>query len=162
VKGVPILALAGLVTFAGCEARTFGLPRVAIEVASPDGTRAAIVQNHPSIDPPSQSLWISGPEGAFPLRRLAEDQQWCDTAVWAADGTRVAFLVNGVEADVYDVASKREIARHDLVSRGDDPPRRIVRDLRFSSDGKALGFRHCDRRSGADCSMPMRWAISAR
>lgn len=126
--------------------RELGLPRVATRASSPDGAFTAEVLNRLSIDPPSQFLALRSADGRVILRRLAEDQDWCDTIVWSADSRRVAFLVQGIEVDVYDT-SGQAILRTDLDARGGYPPDQVVRSLAFTDDGRELGFEVCERGS---------------
>jgi len=61
---------------AGCSSYQLGLPRVAAARQSPDGHYRAIVRNHPSIDPPEQSLWLGADDGsdAEQILKLSGDQ----------------------------------------------------------------------------------------
>ncbi len=73
-----------------CGREVLGLPRASISVASPDQSAVAFVRNHPTIDPPAQSLWLRDEHGETQLRQLAPDFDWCNTIVWSGDGTTVA------------------------------------------------------------------------
>lgn len=128
-----------------------GFPRVHVAVASPAGDVTAEVRNAPSIDPPQQSLWLRYAGGrSVELRRLAGDQDWCHTVVWSADGERVAFLIQDVEAAVYEASSGREIAALELAPRDAYPPTERIAQLEFAEAGDALVFRRCER-AGESC-----------
>ena len=156
------LLIAFLALAAGCSRSQLGLPQVALAVDSPDGGYRAVVRNHPSIDPPRQSLWLERVSGGRQgLRDLAEDQDWCDQAVWTADGRRVAFVVQGIELLVFSVPDGELVQRSDLQPDGPYPPSLRVAGLRFTADGSALDFRLCPRR-GDRCDAPTRLAVLGR
>jgi len=135
---------------AACSRSQLGLPRVALEVPSPDGRRVALVRNHPEFDPPNQSLWLRGADGRqVRLAKLSPDQDWCDQIVWSADGSRVAFLVQDARLVVADAAVGRVMFERWLVSdSGHYPPRERVSELRLAADGSQASFRACGRDSG--------------
>jgi hypothetical protein len=114
---------------------------------SPDGSRIAFVGAHPSLDPPSQSLWIG--EGSYDdasrVARLAEDAEWCDEIFWSQDGERVGFLISGSRVDVYDAAERSLLARAQLVEPDGYPGSREARWLAFTPDARGLTFRECLR-----------------
>ena len=147
----------------GCSAEQLGIPRVQIEVRSPSGGHVARVSNHPSIDPPSQSLWVQTQGGdAVQVRRLAEDQDWCDTIVWSADSTRVAFLVQDAYLVLVDAFSGQVVFERWLIeARGAYPPHEVVEDLLLSEDGSMATFKRCSRRSGT-CSEPETLVLAPR
>lgn len=143
-----ILLLAGFV-FLWCSPAQFGLPRVALQVASPDGTVMALVRNHMEIDPPSQSLWLQPEDGKkVMLRKLAADSDWCNLVVWSADGSTVVFLVQDARLIVADAASLEVSSERWLIDyKGAYPPREKVIELQLSSDGSEATYRRCLRRS---------------
>lgn len=154
------LLIAVLPLAAGCSRTQLGLPQVALAVDSPDGGYRAVVRNHPSIDPPRQSLWLERVGGGRQwLHDLATDQDWCDQAVWTPDGRRVAFVVQGIELLVYAVPEGELLQRSDLRTDGAYPPSLHVAGLRFTADGAALDFRLCSRR-GDRCAEPARLAVA--
>lgn len=149
ITRTPLVFTAFLLT-SGCTAKQLGLPRTEQAVAAPDSSAWAEVRNHPSFDPPDQSLQIRLHSGeVVRLVRLAPDQDWCNAAVWAPDGSRVAFLVQDATAYVYDLATRRLIAT-DLVDKGGAyPSENIARELTFSTDGAQLSLLPCKRRGGS-------------
>src|SRR5215204_5468525 len=105
-----IVALAGLVLSAACTAEQLGLPRVPVRAVSPDGRDVAFVRNHPELDPPNQSLWLGPIDGrAVQVQRVPPDAWWCDRISWAADSSRVAFVVADAVVQLYEAASARRI-----------------------------------------------------
>lgn len=131
-----------------------GLPRVAVSARSPDGLTVAYVRNHPTIDGPSQSLWLvrSGqPERQ--LRRLGEDSDWCNVIVWSADSSTASYLVQDARLITVDSRSGNIVSEKWLTEwRGEYPPNRIVGNLAHSGDGCNVTFRDCPRRSaGQGC-----------
>lgn len=142
----PVL-VAGLAAAAmACEGAHLGWPAVAVRVPSPDGRVVALVRNHPTIDPPDQSLWLQAEDGtAAELARLAPDADWCDRIVWSADSRRAAFLVSGAIVYVYDARSGERVFAGFVGRRSwDQPPRYTLRDLALSADGTAVTFRECE------------------
>jgi len=143
-----------LMCVAGCTRDQLGLPRIAAEELSPDGSHLAWVKNHLSFDPPAQSLWIRDVRTNEPRRvlLLAEDQDWCDTIVWAADSSAVVFLVQNARAIIYDPQSDRILVDQWLVAHdGSYPSTMCARALSFGVDNRTLIFRECDRK-GEGCS----------
>ena len=111
------------------------------------------MRNHPTIDPPAQSLWLRGTDGAATeLRRLVDDMDWCHTIVWSADSARVAFLVQDARLLVFDAPTRRIVLEKWLVDPpGGYPPHLIVRDLTLSEDGREATYRLCPRRDPGPC-----------
>ena len=151
-----ILLTAGLATAcllsAGCTAKDFGFPRVQVEATSPSGSQVAYVRNHPSIDPPNQSLWMKdlGTGKRTKLRKLGEDADWCNAISWSGGGDTVAFLIQDAWVAVYDKAGN-EVAVGNLVQRGGYPTTTEARELEFNDDASGLRFTECHRRSGTEC-----------
>ena len=154
---LPVLhVLLAAVVFVGCSERELGLPRIQIEQASPDGNRVAYVRNHPSIDPPSQSLWVRSEKGRTKVLRLAEDVAWCDTIVWSGDGSRVGFLVQNAWLVVADGATGELLWKGWLVdeeARRPYPPNEKITELTLSDDGFEASFERCPRRGPGSCDV---------
>lgn len=150
-----LLAIAVTGLLAGCSKRQLGLPRVALEQASPDGSVVAYVRNHMEIDPPSQSLWIRSAAGRKKVLRLGADSDWCNTIVWSGDGSRVGFLVQDARLVVADAATAEIVWQGWLV--GEEPrsypTREQVFELALSDDGLQASFERCPRRGEGDCDL---------
>ena len=148
-----------IVSMTGCSAEKLGLPRTALSAVSPDGRYVALVRNHPSIDPPRQSLWVGKRDGTLQnIKQLGEDTSWSNLAVWSSDNSTVAFLVQDAQLVTVDAASKTIASEHWLTSNDDYPPAKMVKDLSLSADGRTAHFRECARNSHQDdrnkCSPP--------
>ncbi len=148
--GGPAPAVCGLLVAGACSLQDLGLPRVAVSSWSPDGRYRAFVRNHPSIDPPAQSLWLASATGAATLiRKLSEDQDWCRVIAWAGDSRSVAFLVQDARLIVVDAATRRTRVDRWLVEQDGYPPTQLVIDLSVSQDGSSVRFKACRRATGA-------------
>lgn len=153
----PLLATALLLgVLAGCTKIQWGLPRVAAAVVSPDGRLRAEVRNHPSIDPPRQSLWLVETETGrrHRLARLGEDTHWCQSISWSGDGSKVAFVLQDAYVALYDAASHQKLSEVWLVENDAYPTTREIVDLRLNSDGWQAEYRTCLRRNRRLCSEP--------
>lgn len=136
---------------AGCEPATLGFPRVHASAASPDGRFVAAVRNHPTLDPPDQSLWLEPVGGpARQVLRLSADQDWCDTIVWAPDSTLVGFLIQEARLVVVRPESGQVVLDAWLVERsGSYPPLQKATDLAFLPDLTGVVFCPCPAAGGA-------------
>ncbi|MBM3888312.1 MAG: hypothetical protein FJ388_04205 [Verrucomicrobia bacterium] len=126
-----------------------GQPSIAVSSKSPDGRYIALVRNHPSFDPPNQSLWVGRADGdPQKVRHLDEDIDWCNQIVWSADSSAVAFLVQDARLMVVDAATGEIRFDRWLVKHADYPTRDMVKDLSLSADGSEARFRTCLRKGG--------------
>lgn len=125
---------------------------------SPDAAFVAAVRNHPSVDPPNQSVWLQREGlGWVRLARLGEDTHWSNAIVWSEDSTRVAFLVQEASAMVFEAPTARLLSTIQLVAEDGYPTTRSVRELQFSKDGASLDATVCSRNDNSLCeraSMP--------
>lgn len=147
------LGLVLLATLAWSYRLEIGLPRIALSVESPEGRDAAVVRNHPEIDPPNQSIWLErADESPQLIERLAPDQDWCDEVIWSEGGTLVAFVISDARLLVVEAASGRTLFDDRVL----EPPFRYspgsrITGLKLTSD--AAEFRTCTR--AGECS-PLR------
>jgi hypothetical protein len=133
----------------GCMGKSWGLPRIAVEATSPDGRCRAFVRNHPSLDPPLQSLWIDIPErGTTQVMQLSEDQDWCNLIAWAPDSRTVAFLLQDARLVVVDAVTGSVRLDRWLVDRDGYPPSHTVKNVRLAPDGSSARFTDCTNRTG--------------
>lgn len=139
-------------TMTGCKPATLGLPRVHASSTSPDGRFIAVVRNHPTLDPPDQSLWLEPAGGpARMVQRLSADQDWCDTIVWAPDSSLVGFLIQDARLVVARPATGQVVVDTWVVDRlGAYPPAQKAIDLAFLPDLTGVAFRACPR-AGGEC-----------
>ena len=145
-----ILSAIGVSLAGSCSRAELGLPRVAVSAVSPDGHYRAFVRNHPSIDPPAQSLWLSSDvRGTKQVRKLSEDQDWCRVIAWAGDSRSVAFLVQDARLIVVDAVTGRGRADRWLIPQDGYPPTQVVTDLALSRDGTSVRFKACRRTTDA-------------
>ncbi len=145
-SGLLVVSATGLGLTAACSRAQVGLPRVAASAASPNGRYRAFVRNHPNIDPPAQSLWLSSDvDGGAQVRTLSEDQDWCHVIAWAGDSQSVAFLVQDARLIVVDAVTRRTRADRWLVAQDGYPPSQMVTELALSHDGMSVRFKECGR-----------------
>lgn len=147
MRGVLLLML--ISAFAtGCDEEQLGLPRMPLSVPSPDGRAVAFVRNHVTIDPPDQSVWLAEGDGEPKrIRRLGGDSDWCNTIVWSADGSTVAFLIQDARLLTVDRRSGNVVSEKWLVEwQGEYPPAGWVTGLTLSEDGREAFFQSCQRR----------------
>lgn len=134
------------------QAVRYGEQRIIARVPSPDNRYIAEVRSQWAIDPPSHSLWLYSERGGAPreIAHLGEDSEWCDQVIWSRDATKVAFLINGVHLDIYDVAVQQLLTRLPLVDVDGYPSSRVARKVRFTDVGAGVEFDDC-LRSNNDC-----------
>ncbi len=129
---------------------------VHLTVPSPDGSTSAVVLDHPSIDPPEQSIGFHPASGTFhPLRRLAPDQDWCHQVFWSADSSTVVFLIQDARMVAYSRTGDL-LADQWLVNHSGYPTPQVAWKFLLSSDGATATFRPCRRpgRGGPQGSHP--------
>jgi hypothetical protein len=129
---------------------------VHLTVPSPDGSTSAVVLDHPSIDPPEQSIGFHPASGAFhPVRRLASDQDWCHQVFWSADSSTVVFLIQDARMVAYSRTGDF-LADQWLVNHSGYPTPQVAGRFSLSSDGATATFRPCNRpgRGGPQGSHP--------
>ena len=80
------------------------------------------------------------------VARLGGREQVEDIA-WSEDGYRMGFLVNGYELRVFDSEPRKQVAQINLVEPDGIPSSRIARGITFSSNGFAVTFDDCPRRT---------------
>ena len=118
---------------------------VHLTVPCPNGSTSAVALDHPSIDPPEQSIGFQPASGTFHLlRRLAPDQDWCHQVFWSADSSTVVFLTQ----DPRMVAYSRNgdfLADQWLVNHSGYPTPQVAGRFSLSSNGSTATFRPCKR-----------------
>jgi hypothetical protein len=135
----------GLVVAAFILGTKFGTHETVFAVSA-DGTHVAWAENRRCWIGPCQILWIgTGRDSASVVETLKSTDR-CDEIVWTRDGSRVAFLIDGVQLQFYDSASLAPAGRIALVQPAAGS---IARGVTFSENGRAITFDECPRgRSG--------------
>ena len=135
---------------AGAAACARGDGPALLSKTAPDAAHAAVVRLVRCDAGWCQSLAIGErPDGAQPVATLTFDNERCDEIVWARDGKRVGFLINGYQLRVFDAFSHAPAGQLDLVPADSKPTTRIARGVTFSDNGAAITFDDCPRdRSG--------------
>jgi len=149
-----IVLLAGcLLLAAGCRYET-----VVLRAASPVGNGEALVIERASIDPPTQILVLEPPDHRtrLILQHLGSDSEWCNEIAWAADGSRVAFLVKNRRLVVYDSGGNPLADLPLLGAAGEE--RLQARNLTLSADGRRADYDVCTDRDREHC--PERRSLS--
>lgn len=136
-----------LLSISACTRDQLGLPRTSVSATSPDGRFVAYVRNHPSFDPPAQSIWLEAiGRSATKLKTLGPDSDWCRTIVWSSDRSTVSYLVQDARLITADAHTVRIVSEKWLTDwKGEYPPYRMVRDLSLSALGHEARFRDCQR-----------------
>jgi hypothetical protein len=126
---------------AGRSART----RLVLEEGAPGGGRVAFVMEESCAGGRCQSLWV-GPSRAAAMRvATLRETEYCDEIAWPADGTRVAFLIDGHQLRLYNPESLAPAGQLSLVTPEGTPSARIARGVTFSENGRAVTFDDCPR-----------------
>ena len=157
-----VLIFAAVVIASSCTA--LGLPRTPVSAESPDRRFVAFVRNHPNIDPPDQSVWLTDPAGATTmLRKLGGDTEWCNRIVWSGDSSVVGFVIMDAKLETYDVATRRLQTSTWLSGfAGEYPPAGVVTDVTLSADGRTASFKTCAGAAATKpCSQTLQVALSA-
>lgn len=142
-------AACALALVAGCSAEDLGYPRVASASQSPNLRYTVEIRNHPTIDPPEQSLWIGETNGRLRyVAGVASDTVWGGPVAWSQDSSLFAFVVASkivvVEPSTGAVRLEQWlIPREDHVSRS----RNEIRYIGFAQDSSAVVAQICTRQT---------------
>jgi len=119
--------------------------RTVLSARAPDGSRVAIVTERTCLDGACQLLWIGAAgAGTSNVATLPAGAR-CTEITWTKDGSRVAFVVDGSELQLFDAATLSPTGRMPLVVEDAKPTTRIARGVTFSDNGKAVTFDDCPR-----------------
>ena len=122
-------------------------PREVMTSRPPSGDRIAFVREEPCGQGRCQTLWLGRQlEDATEVARLTGRER-SDDIVWSEDGYRMGFVVNGYELRVFDSDPRTQVAQINLVEPDGIPSSRIARGITFSSNGFAVTFDDCPRRT---------------
>jgi hypothetical protein len=127
--------------------RTADAPQEVLSSRPPSGDRIAFVREAPCGQGRCQTLWLGRQvEDAIEVARLGGRERVEDIA-WSEDGYRMGFLVNGYELRVFDTEPRKQVAQINLVEPDGIPSSRIARGITFSTNGFAVTFDDCPRRT---------------
>ncbi len=123
------------------------MQRAGRPVVSPDGSRAVFSVTEPNYDPEKEvvALWISPTDGSAPPKRLSEGVKISGSAVWSADGSKLAFAAKG------DGDKVNQIYTLDMTMAG--TPVRLTtlpngaRNPKWRPDGSAILFESEEEKS---------------
>jgi hypothetical protein len=118
--------------------------RIAARAASPNASHVAFVLEQPCSNGFCQTLHL-GESDAAATRLEALEKQSSDQVVWAPDGKRVGFVVDGRELWLYDVQARTLAGRVGLLT-SEAAQSRMARGITFSENGRAATFDDCPRR----------------
>ena len=146
------IVLAGM-TAAACNGDTEE-PYVALFSSAPSGGGRAEVRVERCGTGWCEGLWVAPDQGrAVRVTQLSKGER-CDEIAWTKDGRRAAFLVNGHQLWLFDVAKQAPAGRVSLVEPDAQPTTRVARGVTFSDNGAAITFDDCPRgRSGCKPGM---------
>jgi hypothetical protein len=144
MKRLALFALILGLTAAAFVVGTRFATREAVLARSADGARAAWAEDRRCWTGPCQTLWIGqGPGNGTKVATL-EGSSRCDEIVWTKDGSRVAFLVDGLQLRFYDPRTLAPAGQITLVQP--QGTQSIARGVTFSENGRAITFDECPRR----------------
>jgi hypothetical protein len=128
----------------GCTRDADG-PYVALASTAPAGGGRAEVRVDRCGGGWCEGLWVApADERAVRVTLLSKGER-CDEIAWTKDGTRVAFLVNGHQLWLFDVAAQAPAGRVNLVEADAQPTTRVARGVTFSDNAAAITFDDCPR-----------------
>jgi hypothetical protein len=137
--GIALGAAAGLLL------RTPEVPsrRTAARASSPDRSRIALAYEQRCAAGWCQALLIgASEESATEVTTLSN--QSCDEIAWTPDGSRVGFLIDGVQLWLYDAKALKPIGPVNLFTP-EAIQSRVARGVTFSENGRAVTFDDCPR-----------------
>jgi hypothetical protein len=139
---------AALLALPGCS-RDADDPYVALASAAPTGGGRAEVRVDRCGSGWCEGLWLAPANERTVRVTLLSKGDRCDEITWTKDGKRAAFLVNGHQLWLFDVAGRSPAGRVNLVEADGQPTTRVARGVTFSDNAAAITFDDCPRgRSG--------------
>jgi hypothetical protein len=133
--------------FAGKRA---GAVQELLSAAPSEAQRVALVKKEPCDRGWCETLWIGDTrENAARVASLLPGGEHCDEIVWAKDGYRVGFVINGYQLRLFDGPSRKPVTQVNLIDPDGTPTSHFVRGVTFSQNGATVTFDECPRgRSG--------------
>jgi hypothetical protein len=151
VKGVlPAAVLAAFVALAVGFAGGYllGARRIVKSATAPAGNGVAYVLEGRCAAGLCQSLWVGESVKASKVVETLSGPSW------TADGTKVAFVVNGYQLRLFDARTRANLGAMAIIYPDGFPSSRIARGVTFSANGAAITFDDCPRdRSGCKPGM---------
>ena len=142
-----------VLTAAACSRDADG-SYVALTSAAPAGGGRAEVRVDRCGGGWCEGLWVAAADDPAVRVTVLSKGDRCDEIAWTKDGKRVAFLVNGHQLWLFDVAGRSPAGRVNLVEADAQPTTRIARGVTFSDNNAAITFDDCPRgRSGCKPGM---------
>jgi hypothetical protein len=138
---VVMLGLIGAAFFAGARFAS----RDIVVAASADGQYVAWASDRRCVSGPCEALWVGSSRASAVKVATLEGTARTREIVWTRDGSRVAFLVDGTELQLFTSASAAPAGRLTLVQAQAGPNTFIVRGITFSDNGRAITFDECPR-----------------
>jgi hypothetical protein len=147
------VALLAVVIAAGCDRGADG-DYVALASTAPSAGGRAEVRVERCGSGWCEGLWVApAGERAVRVSQLSKGER-TDEIAWTKDSARVAFLVNGHQLWLFNVAGRSPAGRVNLVEADAQPTTRVARGVTFSDNGAAMTFDDCPRgRSGCKPGM---------
>jgi hypothetical protein len=79
------------------------------------------------------------------VETLSGPSEQADEIAWTADGSRVAFVVNGYQLRLFDARTGKGLGAIAIIDPDGFPSSRIARGVTFSSNGASITFDDCPR-----------------
>lgn len=117
--------------------------RVAARALSPDKSRVAVAREVPCAEGTCQELGLGASEDVSTTVAVLSTRS-CSEIVWTPDGTRVAFVIDGIEMSIYDAPTSRLAGTVRLLT-SEAAQTRLARGITFSENGRAATFDDCPR-----------------
>ena len=144
VAALIVVFVAGSVAFAG--GWFLGARRTVLAAWSPARDAVAYVFEARCAAGLCQSLWIGKDmKQAAMAQMLSGPAEQAGEIVWAVDGSRVGFMVNGYQLRVFDARSGVNLGALSLIEPDGSPSSRVARGVTFSATGAAVTFDDCPR-----------------
>jgi hypothetical protein len=117
--------------------------RVVARAAAPHAPKVALAIEVACATGLCQELRLGTSDDATALLKSLSGRT-CDEIVWTPDGSRVAFVVDGLEMELYDTATSKLAGTVRLLT-AEAGATRLARGITFSENGRAVTFDDCPR-----------------
>jgi hypothetical protein len=121
--------------------------RILLTATPPDMERVALVRDRPCDGGRCQTLWLGeATDKVVEILQLSGGEK-VEEIAFSADGSLVGFLVNGYQLRVFEAESRLPRATVELFKPDGIPSRHIARGITFSTNGAAVTYDECPRRT---------------